>query len=125
MSFWDIIWFIFVAYLFFAYLMVLFSVIADIFRNRDSSGIAKACWIVLLIVLPILTVIVYIIVNGSGMAQRNVERSQEVQAQQESYIKNVAGGKSPSEQVTQAKSLLDSGAISQAEYESMKAKALS
>jgi len=125
MSFWDIIWFIFVAYLFFAYLMVLFSVIADIFRNRDSSGIAKACWIVLLIVLPILTVIVYIIVNGSGMAQRNVERSQEVQAQQESYIKNLAGGKSPSEQVTQAKSLLDSGAISQAEYESMKAKALS
>jgi len=125
MSFWDIIWFIFVAYLFFAYLMVLFSVIADIFRNRDSSGIAKACWIVLLIVLPILTVIVYIIVNGSGMAQRNVERSQEVQAQQESYIKNVAGGKSPSEQVAQAKSLLDSGAISQAEYESMKAKALS
>jgi len=125
MSFWDIIWFIFVAYLFFAYLMVLFSVIADIFRNRDSSGIAKACWIVLLIVLPILTVIVYIIANGSGMAQRNVERSQEVQAQQESYIKNVAGGKSPSEQVAQAKSLLDSGAISQAEYESMKAKALS
>ena len=125
MSFWDIIWFIFVAYLFFAYLMVLFSVIADIFRRRDSSGIAKACWIVLLIVLPILTVIVYIIANGSGMAQRNVERSQEVQAQQESYIKNVAGGKSPSEQVAQAKSLLDSGAISQAEYESMKAKALS
>ena len=125
MSFWDIIWFIFVAYLFFAYLMVLFSAINDLFRNRDSSGIAKACWIVLLIVLPILTVIVYIIVNGSGMAQRNVERSQEVQAQQESYIKNVAGGKSPSEQVAQAKSLLDSGAISQAEYESMKAKALS
>jgi hypothetical protein len=124
MSFWDIIWFIFVAYLFFAYLMVLFSVIADIFRNRDSSGIAKACWIVLLIVLPILTVIVYIIVNGSGMAQRNVERAKEVQSQQESYIKNVAGGTSPAEQVTQAKSLLDSGAISQAEYDSMKAKAL-
>jgi len=124
MSFWDIIWFIFVAYLFFAYLMVLFSVIADLFRNRDSSGIAKACWIVLLIVLPILTVIVYIIVNGSGMAERNAERAKEVRSQQESYIKDVAGGKSPAEQVTQAKSLLDSGAISQAEYESMKAKAL-
>ena len=124
MSFWDIIWFIFVAYLFFAYLMVLFSVIADLFRNRDSSGIAKACWIVLLIVLPILTVIVYIIVNGSGMAERNAERAKEVRSQQESYIKDVAGAKSPAEQVTQAKSLLDSGAISQAEYESMKAKAL-
>jgi hypothetical protein len=125
MSFWDIIWFIFVAYLFFAYLMVLFSVIADIFRNRDSSGLAKACWIVLLIVLPIITVIVYVIVHGSGMAERSAERSREVQAQQESYIKGVAGHKSPSEQVTQAKSLLDSGAITQTEYESMKAKALS
>jgi len=125
MSFWDIIWFIFVAYLFFAYLMVLFSVIADIFRNRDSSGLAKACWIVLLILLPIITVIVYVIVHGSGMAERSAERSREMQAQQESYIKGVAGGKSPSEQVAQAKSLLDSGAISQTEYESMKAKALS
>ena len=125
MSFWDIIWFIFVAYLFFAYLMVLFSVITDLFRNRDSSGIAKACWIVLLIILPIITVIVYVIVHGSGMAQRSAERAHEVQAQQESYIKGVAGGKSPSEQVAQAKSLLDSGAISQAEYDSMKAKALS
>jgi len=113
-----------VAYLFFAYLMVLFSVIADIFRNRDSSGLAKACWIVLLIVLPIITVIVYVIVHGSGMAERSAERSREVQAQQESYIKDVAGHKSPSEQVTQAKALLDSGAITQAEYESMKAKAL-
>jgi hypothetical protein len=125
MSFWDIIWFIFVAYLFFAYLMVLFSVIADIFRNRDSSGVAKACWIVLLILLPIITVVVYVIVNGSGMAERSAEQSREMQAQQESYIKGVAGGKSPSEQVAQAKSLLDSGAISQAEYETLKAKALS
>jgi len=125
MSFWDIIWFIFVAYLFFAYLMVLFSVIADLFRNRDSSGIAKACWIVLLIILPIITVIVYVIVNGSGMAQRSAERARDIQSQQESYIKGVAGGKSPSEQVAQAKSLLDSGAITQAEYDSMKAKALS
>jgi hypothetical protein len=105
--------------------MVLFSVIGDIFRNRDSSGIAKACWIVLLIILPIITVIVYVIVHGSGMAERSAQRAQEMQAQQESYIKGVAGGKSPSEQVAQAKSLLDSGAISQAEYDSMKAKALS
>jgi len=125
MSFWDIIWFIFVAYLFFAYLMVLFAVIGDIFRNRESSGVAKACWIVLLIILPIITVIVYVIVNGSGMAQRSAERARDIQSQQESYIKGVAGGKSPSEQVAQAKSLLDSGAITQAEYDSMKAKALS
>ena len=124
MTFWQIIWFIFVAYLFFAYLMVLFMVIADIFRNRDSSGLAKACWIVLLILFPIIIVIVYLILHGAGMAERSNARSKEVQAQQESYIKEVAG-KSPADQVAQAKSLLDSGAISQAEYESLKAKALS
>jgi predicted PurR-regulated permease PerM len=124
MTFWQIIWFIFVAYLFFAYLMVLFSVIADIFRNRESSGLAKAVWIVLLIIFPIITVIAYIIVNGKSMAGRSAERYQEAQAQQENYIKQVAG-KSPADQVAQAKGLLDSGAISQSEYESLKAKALS
>lgn len=123
MTFWQIIWFIFVAYLFFAYLMVLFSVIADIFRNRESSGLAKAVWIVLLIIFPIITVIAYIIVNGKSMAGRSAERYQEAQAQQENYIKQVAG-KSPADQVAQAKGLLDSGAISQSEYESLKAKAL-
>jgi magnesium-transporting ATPase (P-type) len=124
MTFWQIIWFIFVAYVFFAYLMVLFSVISDIFRNRESSGLAKAVWIVLLILFPIIIVIIYLIVDGKAMAERSAARSLEMQAQQESYIKGVAG-KSPADQVTQAKSLLDSGAISQAEYESMKAKALS
>jgi hypothetical protein len=125
MSFWDIIWFIFVAYVFFAYLMVLFSVIGDIFRNRQTSGVTKALWILLLIVLPIITVIVYLIVDGGAMAERSAARSLEAQAQQDSYIKNAAGTNSPADQVAKAKALLDSGAISQAEYESMKAKALS
>lgn len=125
MSFWDIIWFIFVAYVFFAYLMVLFSVIGDIFRNRETSGFTKALWILLLIVLPIITVLVYLITHGSGMGERSAKQAQALQAQQESYIKNVAGSSSPADQVTQAKKLLDSGAISQAEYETMKAKALS
>ena len=124
MSFWQIIWFIFVAYIFFAYLLVLFHVIADIFRNRETSGVTKALWILFLVVLPIITVIVYLIVDGGAMAERSAARSLEVQAQQDSYIKSVAGT-SPADQVAQAKSLLDSGAISQAEYDSMKAKALS
>jgi hypothetical protein len=125
MSFWQIIWFIFVAYVFFAYLMVLFSVIGDIFRNRETSGLTKALWILLLIVLPIITVIVYLIIDGQAMAERSAARSLEAQAQQDSYIKNVAGTNSPADQVAQAKTLLDSGAISPAEYETMKAKALS
>ena len=125
MSFWDIIWFIFIAYVFFAYLMVLFSVIGDIFRNRETSGFTKALWILLLIVLPIITLIVYLITHGSGMAERSSRQSQAVQAQQEAYVKNLAGTNSPADQVTQAKKLLDSGAISQPEYDSLKAKALS
>jgi hypothetical protein len=125
MSLWDIIWFIFVAYVFFAYLMVLFSVIGDIFRNRETSGLTKAVWILLLIVLPIITVIVYLIVDGGAMAERSAARSLEAQAQQDTYIKSVAGTNSPADQIAQTKALLDSGAISQAEYESMKAKALS
>ena len=125
MSFWQIIWFIFVAYVFFAYLMVLFSVIGDIFRNRETSGLTKALWILLLIVLPIITVIVYLIIDGQAMAERSAARSLEAQAQQDSYIKNVAGTNSPADQVAQAKTLLDSGAISPAEYEALKAKALS
>lgn len=125
MSFWDIIWFIFIAYVFFAYLMVLFSVIGDIFRNRETSGFTKALWVLLLIVLPFLTLIVYLITHGSGIAERSSRQSEAAQAQQEAYVKNLAGTNSPADQVTQAKTLLDSGAISQAEYESMKAKALS
>lgn len=125
MSFWDIIWFIFITYLFIAYIVVLFRVIDDIFRNPDSSGLAKALWILLLIVVPFITLLIYLIAHGADMAERSVRHAQKAQARQESYIKDVAGAKSPAEQVTQAKALLDSGAISQAEYESMKAKALS
>jgi len=125
MSFWDIIWFIFVAYVFFAYLMVLFSVIGDIFRNKETSGFTKALWILLLIVLPFITLIVYVIIHGTGMTERSSRQAEAVQAQQEAYVKNLAGTNSPADQVTQAKKLLDSGAISQPEYDSLKAKALS
>ena len=124
MSFWQIIWFIFVAYIFIAYLVVLFHVIADIFRNRETGGLTKALWILFLVVLPIITVIVYLIVDGGAMAARSAARSREAQAQHASYIKSVSGT-SPADQVAQAKALLDAGTISQAEYEAMKAKALS
>jgi hypothetical protein len=78
----------------------------------------------LLIVVPIITLVFYLIAHGSDMAERSARRSQETRARQESYIKDVSGTTSPAEQVTQGKALLDSGAISQAEFESMKAKAI-
>jgi ABC-type multidrug transport system fused ATPase/permease subunit len=124
MTFWNIIWFIFVAYVFFAYLMVLFSIIADIFRDKETGGFAKAMWILALIIVPFLSVIVYLITRGSGMHDRADKQAMAYQAQQESYIKTVAGTASPVDEVGKAKALLDSGAISQAEFDSIKAKAL-
>lgn len=129
-SFWDFLWFIFITYLFVAYLMVLFHVIVDIYRNRETNGFVKALWTLALIVIPFLTLLIYVIVNGSRMAERSMQQAQTVRASQEAYIREVAGTSSgsssatPVEQIAQAKSLLDSGAITSAEFESMKAAAL-
>ncbi|WP_426560587.1 SHOCT domain-containing protein [Angustibacter sp. McL0619] len=125
MSFWDVVWFIIISFAFIAYLMVLFAIITDLFRDRDTSGIVKAIWIVLLIVLPLLTSLVYLIARGGGMAERQASAVKGAVAQQDAYIKSVAGsGASPAEQIKHAKELLDSGAINQSEFDSLKAKAL-
>ncbi len=127
MSFWDIIWFIILSFAFIAYLMVLFNIIFDLFRDHQVSGLGKAVWMILLIFFPFLTAIVYLIVRGGGMAERHNRDVQAVQASQAEYIKSVAGsgGTSPTEEITKAKGLLDAGAITQAEFDSLKAKALS
>ena len=124
MSFWDVVWFIIISFAFIAYLMVLFAIIGDLFRDRDTSGVVKAIWIVLLIVLPLLTSLVYLIARGSGMAERQAAAVKGAVEQQDAYIKSVAGSTSPAEQIKHAKDLLDSGAITQDEFASLKAKAL-
>ncbi len=123
MSFWDIIWFIIVSFAFIAYLMVMFQIVMDIFRNSSTSGILKAVWITLLIFLPFLTALAYLIVNGRGMAERQMESAQAMRSAQDDYIRSVAGA-SPTDEIARAKGLLDSGAISQAEFDALKAKAL-
>jgi len=126
MSFWDIIWFIIISFAFIAYLMVLFNIIADLFRDHDLSGWWKAVWIVLLIFFPLITALVYLIVRGRGMGERQMKAVNAAVAAQDAYIKQVAGsgGQSASDQIASAKALLDSGAITQAEFEALKAKAL-
>ncbi len=125
MSFWDIIWFIIISFAFIAYLMVLFNIIADLFRDHELSGGWKAVWIVLLIFFPLITALVYLIVRGRGMAERQVKAVNSAVAAQDAYIKQVAGsGQSPADQIASAKALLDSGTISQAEFDALKAKAL-
>ena len=114
-------------FLFFAWFMCLFWVIGDIFRSRDLSGVAKTFWLFFVIILPWLGILVYLIARGHGMQQRQLEQAQEMQAAQAEYIKSVAGssgGSSSTDQIASAKSLLDSGAITQAEFEALKAKAL-
>jgi len=124
MSFWDIVWFIFITFVFVAYLMVLFSIIGDIFRDRETSGWVKALWCVALVFLPFITALVYVIARGHSMTERSMRAATEQRQLQDAYIRDVAGRTSPTDQITQAKALLDSGAISQSEYEALKSKAL-
>jgi len=125
MSFWDIVWFIFITWAFVAYLMVMFSIIVDIFRDDDMSGWAKAAWCLFLIFVPFITALVYIGVRGRSMSERSMRTAAARQAQQDQYIREVAGSKSSAtDQIAQARALLDGGVISQQEYDTLKSKAL-
>jgi hypothetical protein len=94
----------------------------DIFRRKDTSGFSKALWIIFVIVLPYLGVLIYLIANHEGMADRNMAQMQRQQEQTDAYIKSVAGGSAA--EIEKAKGLLDSGAITQAEFDTLKQKAL-
>ncbi|NIK59288.1 SHOCT domain-containing protein [Kribbella shirazensis] len=124
MSFWDIVWFIIISFAFVAYLMMLFSILRDLFSDRDLSGFAKAIWLVGLLFLPFLSAMVYVIARGRGMADRTMASHVAAQEQQEAYIKQVASSASPTDQIAQASAMLDKGTISQSEFEALKAKAL-
>jgi predicted PurR-regulated permease PerM len=124
MSFWDIIWFIIISFALIAYLMVLFNIITDLFRDKTLSGWAKAVWMVCLIFFPFLTAVVYLIARGPGMAERQSAAFDEAKTAQDRYIKSVAGSSSPAEQIAKARELLDAGTITQAEFDTLKAKAL-
>jgi hypothetical protein len=124
MSFWDIVWFIFITWALVAYLMVMFRIIGDIFRDRDMSGWGKAAWCLALVFVPFITALVYIGTRGRAMAERSMDAAAAQRRQQDEYIRDVAGTTSPADQITQARALLDSGAISQPEYDALKSKAL-
>ena len=120
---WDFIWMFFTIFVFFAWLLALFSIIGDLFRDRELSGWAKALWLLALIFVPFLTALVYLIARGKGMAERAGAQAKAQQAAADDDIRSVAGS-SPTTELTQAKALLDSGAISAAEFEALKAKIL-
>ncbi|WP_417563962.1 SHOCT domain-containing protein [Microbacterium sp.] len=123
MGFWDFIWLMVWAFFFIAYLMVLFSIISDLFRDRKLNGWWKALWIVCLVFIPLLTSLVYLIARGRGMAERGAKQAEEAKQATDSYIKDVAG-RSPSDEIAAAAKLLEAGTITTDEYEKLKAKAL-
>jgi hypothetical protein len=122
-SFWDVIWWFFWVYVFIAYLMVLFSIIADIFRDHSLNGWLKAVWIIFLVFFPFLGALVYLIARGRGMAERSGREQQQAQSAADAYIRNVAGSSSADE-IAKGKALLDAGTITQGEFDLLKSKAV-
>jgi hypothetical protein len=106
------------------WLWLLFTVFADIFRRHDDSAGGKVLWIVLIILLPFLGVFIYLIAEHKGMSERAIKQEQAARSQMDEYVKSVAGGSDPTEQIANAKRLLDSGTITQAEFDQIKQKAL-
>ncbi|MFE2124474.1 PLDc N-terminal domain-containing protein [Rhodococcus aetherivorans] len=123
-SFWDYVWYTIIVFAFVAYLIVLFQILVDLFRDHTVSGFAKAVWVIVLVLFPYISALVYLIVRGRGMALRAQQAHAEAKQATDEYIRTVAVGRSPAEQIADAKALLDSGAITAAEFGHLKAQAL-
>jgi hypothetical protein len=122
-DFWQVFWLVFEVFFFLAYLILLFRIIGDLIRDTSLGGFAMAAWIFGLIVFPLVTALAYLIVRGRGMAMRQHERAAAAEQRARQYVQSVAGT-SPAQQIADAKALLDSGVITQAEFEQLKAKAM-
>ena len=123
-NFWDMVWLIFSTFLFVAYLIIMFHIVVDLFRDQSLGGGSKVLWIIALIFQPMITAIIYIVVRGNGMAARAQASMQRAKSETEAYIKGVAG-RSPAADIAEAKSLLDAGTITPEEFAKLKARALS
>lgn len=124
-SSWDFLWHFLIIFAWIAYLLVLFQILGDLlWRDHKTSGWAKAIWVVFLILFPWLTALIYLIARGPGMAERAREAAAAAKSETDAYIREAAG-RSPAQEIADAKALLDAGTISQAEFDALKAKALS
>ena len=122
-NFWDFFWWFFCVYAFIAFLWLLFAVFGDLFRDDRLSGWLKAVWILFLVFVPLLGVLVYVIARGKGMTERSMDRARANREATDAYIRSVATA-SPSEEISKATALRDSGTISADEFERIKSKAL-
>jgi hypothetical protein len=120
----EIIWTMLVFFGWVIWFWLLIRILSDVFRRHDTSGWVKAGWIILAILLPFVGVLAYLIVNGKGMAERDQRDARAANASFDDYVKSVAASEGPTAEIERAKQLLDSGAITQTEFDSLKAKAL-
>ena len=120
----DVLWTMLIFFAWIIWFWLLITVFADVFRRHDTSGFAKVLWIIFVIVLPFLGVFIYLIANHDGMTQRSMKDAQAQRAQMDDYVRSVAGSGGAAAEIEKAKGLLDSGAITQAEFDAIKAKAL-
>ena len=120
----DVLWSMLVFFVWIAWFLLLFHVIGDIFRRRDASGGKKTLWIIFVLFVPFLGVFVYLIANSDDMARRQIEQAEAHRAQMDDYVRTTAGSGGAAGEIEKAKGLLDSGAITQAEFDAIKAKAL-
>jgi hypothetical protein len=120
----EVFWTMLIFFAFVVWIWILFIVFADLFRRRDASGWVKVAWIVFIVILPYLGVFVYLIAEHKGMTERSVKQAEAAKSEMDEYVKSVASQSDPSEQIAKAKTLLDQGTISQAEFDQIKQKAL-
>jgi HAMP domain-containing protein len=125
MTFWDFLVWSFWFYLVIVCITIFIRVIIDIFRDPELNGWAKALWVLFLVVFPFLAAFIYLIARGGRMAQRSMASAAQAQQAGDQYIRSVAGSGSPAGEIESAKRLLDGGAITPAEFETLKARALS
>jgi hypothetical protein len=122
--FFGVLWSMLIFFVWVAWFMLLFRIVGDVFRRRDIGGGAKTLWLLFVLFVPFLGVFVYLIANNDEMAKRDLERHQAAQAQFNDYVQQAAGSGGPAAEIDKAKTLLDSGAITESEFAAIKAKAL-
>jgi hypothetical protein len=120
----DVLWSMLVFFVWIAWFLLLFHVIGDLFRRRDVSGAKKTVWILFLVFVPFLGVFVYLIANSDDMARRSMEQAAAAKSEMDEYVRTTAGSGGAAAEIEKAKGLLDSGAITQTEFDAIKAKAL-
>jgi ABC-type multidrug transport system fused ATPase/permease subunit len=109
-------------FLFAAWLMILFTIISDLFRDHELSGWAKAAWVIFLIFVPFLAALIYLIARGDGMRERSIRHQQEIQGQVNEYIRETAQGSTAADELTKLSKLHDAGKLTDQQFEDAKAK---